>query len=400
MNNDWARVCIADVCESIIDCVNKTAPTVDEVTPFKMIRTTNVRDGWVSLESVKCVSEEVYRKWVRRQIPQRGDVILTREAPLGEAGIIRSDELVFLGQRLVSYRADPAKLDKHFLLYSFLSDDLQGQIRALGSGATVEHMRVPDAQRLSLRLPPLATQRRIASILSAYDDLIENNTRRIAILEEMARRLYQEWFVHFRFPGHDKVKLVESEFGKIPEGWEVVPLQDLFLLQRGFDLPKKQRQEGPYPVFASTGHHGSHVVAKAKGPGVVTGRSGSLGTVTYVPMDYWPLNTTLWVKEFRRVSPVYAFHVLSALGLEQFNGGAAVPTLNRNVVHRLPQVLSPQAILSDFDKIVQPVFDLKFNLLDKNANLRTQRDLLLPKLISGEIDVSTLTAPAKESEAA
>lgn len=232
-HRDWPRVCISDVCESIIDCVNKTATTVAEVTPYKMIRTTNVKGGWVNLSEVRYVSEEVFTKWTRRQVPKRGDVILTREAPLGEVGMLRSNDQVFLGQRLVSYRAEPRKLDNRFLLYSFQSADLQAQFKALGSGATVEHIRVPDCEKWILHLPPLNEQHRIASILSAYDNLIENNTRRIAILEEMARRLYEEWFVRIRFPGHEQVRMVESELGLIPEGWSTERIGNLIEFKKG-----------------------------------------------------------------------------------------------------------------------------------------------------------------------
>ncbi|MFZ3382891.1 MAG: restriction endonuclease subunit S, partial [Candidatus Methanoperedens sp.] len=227
--NSWDRVCIKDVCESIIDCVNKTATTVNEPTPYKMIRTTNVKSGWINLSEVKYVTEEIYRKWTRRGVPKKGDVILTREAPLGEVGMLRDNDTIFLGQRLVQYRADPTKLDNRFLLYSFQADDLQGQIKSFGSGATVEHMRVPDAEKLTIIFPSLTTQRKIAAILSAYDDIIENNTRRIKILEEMAQALYREWFVKFRFPGHEKVKMVESEIGVMPEGWEVKKLEEVCL---------------------------------------------------------------------------------------------------------------------------------------------------------------------------
>ena len=211
---EWPVVCIKDVCESIIDCVNKTAPTVGYPTPYKMIRTTNVRDGWINLDEVRFVEAEVFARWNRRATPRKGDVILTREAPLGEVGMLRSNDHVFLGQRLVLYRADPIKLDDRFLLYSFRCDHLQGQIKSLGSGATVEHMRVPDAEKLLLRLPPLPIQKRIGDILSAYDDLIENNARRIKILEDMARMLYREWFVNFRFPGHEKVVWPNRSWGR------------------------------------------------------------------------------------------------------------------------------------------------------------------------------------------
>jgi len=152
MTKGWPRFRISEVCSEIIDCINKTAPTVDGPTPYKMIRTTNVRSGWVNHNNVKYVTEKIFKKWARRGRPHIGDVILTREAPLGEVGLLRSPDRIFLGQRLVMYRADKSKLDNRFLLYSFLENDLQGQIKSLGSGATVEHMRVPDCENLIISL--------------------------------------------------------------------------------------------------------------------------------------------------------------------------------------------------------------------------------------------------------
>ncbi len=115
-------------------------------------------------------------------------------------------------------------LDNRFLYYSFLHEGRTGGFEALFTGATIKHLPLQNLAKVEIEIPPLNIQHRIASILSAYDDLIENNTRRIQILEEMAQRIYTEWFVHFRFPGHEKVKMVDSELGKIPSGWEVSKL--------------------------------------------------------------------------------------------------------------------------------------------------------------------------------
>lgn len=160
MNVGWPEVVIGDICELMVDCVNRTAPLSSTPTAYKMIRTTNVRDGWVDTESVRYVDEATFMRWTRRGAPQPGDVILTREAPLGEVGMLRSSEPIFLGQRLYMYRADPAKLDSTFLLYTMLDDYVQHQIQSYGSGSTVEHMRLPDCEKLRLRLPPLETQRK------------------------------------------------------------------------------------------------------------------------------------------------------------------------------------------------------------------------------------------------
>ena len=266
-------------------------------------------------------------------------------------------------------------VDTHYLYYACLTLGLEH----FGYQRHMKHLKATEVP-----IWPFPTQQRIVAILTAYDDLIENNTRRIAILEEMARRLYEEWFVHFRFPGHE-----EAGFdGDGPSSWNRGVLQDVVVLQRGFDLPAKVRTYGPFPVFAATGKHGTHSEAKVKGPGVVTGRSGSLGTVVYVDEDFWPLNTTLWGKEFPLGSPLYAFYLLASLDLAGFNSGSAVPTLNRNDIHGLPLLLPPAQLLHRFEGVVRPMRQHIRVLERKNANLRTQRDMLLPKLISGDIDVS------------
>jgi len=212
----------------------------------------------------------------------------------------------------------------------------------------------------------------------------------------MAQTIYREWFVNFRFPGHENVKLVDSPLGQIPEGWEVGTLEDILVLQRGFDLPIKKRVAGDVAVFASTGVTGFHNEAKVRGPGVLTGRSGSLGTVSYVHEDSWPLNTTLWVKEFNWGTPRFAFFVLSGIDFETFNSGAAVPSLNRNNVHGLPMVLPPSEVIESFEEMASDLFDQAKLLRKKNTNLRTTRDLLLPKLISGRLDVEDLDIDVAE----
>ncbi|MCC6727528.1 MAG: restriction endonuclease subunit S, partial [Saprospiraceae bacterium] len=233
--NNWSTAPLNEVCEHIVDCVNKTAPVVEYATPYKMIRTSNVKEGKILLDNVRYVSKEVFKKWSRRLELRKNDVILTREAPLGEIGLLRDPKNIFLGQRLMIYRANPEKLYQLFLYYSFQDSYLQGQIRGLGSGSTVEHIRVPDAERLLIELPPLTTQRRIADILSAYDDLIENNQRRIAILEKMAQNLYQEWFVRLRFPGHEQVKVVDG----VPERWEKTIFTKVVNINPRYSLNKK-----------------------------------------------------------------------------------------------------------------------------------------------------------------
>lgn len=281
---------------------------------------------------------------------------------------------------------DETRLSNRFLYFAMRPK--LDHLKSISTGAATKFLTLTLLKSLEVELPPLETQHKIASMLSAYDDLIENNTRRIKILEEMARMIYLEWFVNFRFPGHEQVKMVDSPLGMIPEEWEVGRLDDALVLQRGFDLPKKDRvEDGDVPVYAATGLNGKHSEAKVKGPCVITGRSGSLGTVIYVDEDIWPLNTTLWVKEFKKATPIFAYYLLSELGLSQYNAGAAVPTLNRNDVHGLQVVLPPRSLLEVFESHLKSIFKFKKVLHAKIENLRQTRDLLLPKLISGEVAV-------------
>lgn len=382
----WSAKPVEQLCESIIDCVNKTAPSLDSETQFKMIRTTNVRNGWVDTQNVKFVAEETFRKWTRRGQPRQGDVVLTREAPLGEVGMIRTGDELFLGQRTVMYRADPRKADNRFLLYALLSPWVQAEIQSLGSGSTVEHMRVPDCGRLSIPVPSLNIQKKIGGALGAFDDLIENNQRRIEILEEMARLLYREWFVHFRFPGHEDVELVDSGSGPIPSDWNVSRLEDILTLEYGKALRKDDRNGGKVPVIGSSGVVGAHDSALASGPGVVVGRKGNVGSIHWVSDDFYPIDTTYYVRTDLPLRFIYEL-----LASQTFvNSHAAVPGLSRQQAYAMEVVVPGETLIREYDRVVAPFLALCQNLALQNEVLTEARDLLLPRLVSGELDVSEL----------
>ncbi len=410
-NQNWERVCIKDVCKSIIDCINKTASTVEYSTEFKMIRTTNIRNGWIDLSDVKYVTKEVFERWTRRAIPKKGDVILTREAPLGEVGMIRTDDKVFLGQRLVQYRADPRYLDNKFLLYAFQESDLQSQIKASGSGTSVEHMRVPDAEKLTLRLPPLSIQHTIVDILSAYDDLIENNRRRIAILEEMAQLLYQEWFAKFRFPGHKTVKMVESESGMIPEDWKVAKLSTLVDTQygytesasevpigpkylRGMDINKMSYIQWDTVPYCSIDENDYSKYKLAPGDILVI-RMADPGKVGIVEKNIDAVFASYLIRLHIKsvsISPYYLFYFLLSDRYQSYVSGASTGTTRKSasagVITDINLFLPTDDIRNRFEQHISLLRNAINNLLERNVNLRRTRDLLLPKLISGELDVS------------
>lgn len=155
----WMRAAIGDVCDLIIDCVNRTAPLAGHPTAFKMVRTTNVKGGVVDLSDVRFVTAETFHRWNRRATPQRGDLLLTREAPVGEVGILDTDDAVFLGQRLMLYRPNTAKVTAEFLRFLFQSRFVQRQFEQHGSGSTVKHLALPVCRSLAVLQPPIELQR-------------------------------------------------------------------------------------------------------------------------------------------------------------------------------------------------------------------------------------------------
>jgi type I restriction enzyme S subunit len=219
------------LCELIVDCVNKTAPVVEEETPFKMLRTTNVRNGKIDLSYCRRVTQETFETWTRRAKVERGDVILTREAPIGEVGYVDFDDTVFLGQRLMQYRVNSCKLDPLYLLCAFLSPSLRGQFAAHdGTGSTVSHIRVGDCSKFIVAHPTLPEQQKIAAFLTAVDGRIEQLSRKKALLEATKKGVMQQLFTQtLRFQddhGHD-----------FPD-WEEKPLSEVVTINpKARELP-------------------------------------------------------------------------------------------------------------------------------------------------------------------
>ncbi|MFA0655486.1 restriction endonuclease subunit S [Vibrio sp. 10N.222.49.C12] len=270
-----------------------------------------------------------------------------------------------------------------------------------------------DLHRAKVSVPKCPKyQNKLATHLRDLDKKITLNNQINQTLEQMAQTLFKSWFVDFdpvkakmngeQPKGMDAPflskevaslfpeKLVESELGLIPEGWGVGELSKLFELHRGFDLPKSKRQDGEYPVYAAGGYHGAHNEFKMEPPGIITGRSGVIGNV-YLSLDkYWPLNTTLYVREFRTCGPYYAYHLLRSLDLKSLNSGSAVPSLNRNFVHSTNVCHPDSDVLAKFEEIVTPLFEKMVANNEQNKSLSELRDTLLPKLLSGEIDLESV----------
>jgi type I restriction enzyme S subunit len=188
----WNVLQISTLCSHIVDCVNKTASVVDYQTPYKMIRTTNVRHGRVDTENVRNVSKETYEAWIRRLLPENGDLIFTREAPVGECGILKDARGVFLGQRTMMYRADETKTSSKFLMYSLMSDYGKQQLEDFSGGSTVPHMRVPDCGKILIKTPSKEEQYVIVNSLNSIDISIEIKETKLRKITDTKKALMQD----------------------------------------------------------------------------------------------------------------------------------------------------------------------------------------------------------------
>ncbi|MFE9693683.1 restriction endonuclease subunit S [Micromonospora sp. NPDC005806] len=354
--------------------------------PF--LRSQNVKPFEISSEGLLHISRTFHQKLVKSKL-RTGDVVVVRTGYPGTAAVIPEQ---FDGSNCADLVVitPSADLNPHMLAAVFNSTWGRAAVGGQLVGSAQQHFNVGSAKALRVRLPDRPTQDRIASVLCALHDLIDNNRRRAEVLDEIVRAIYREWFVHFRYPGHDGVTFIESPLGLIPEGWNVGSVGDLIRLQRGFDLPARERVPGTVPVVGASGFQGHHGLAKVAGPGVTTGRSGTIGAVTYVPEDFWPLNTALWVKEFRDSTPLFAYMLLQSLDLKQAASGAAVPTLNRNHVHALAALKPPAGLIDEWDSAARPMFELATALRRSNRALVATRDSLVPKLLTGRIDITSL----------
>lgn len=237
-----------------------------------------------------------------------------------------------------------------------------------------------------MNVPPLETQRGIAGVLNGIDDLIENNRRRVAVLEEMARAIYREWFVKFRYPGHEDVPFVDSALGPIPEGWKAGTIRDALELKYGKALKADVRRGGQVAVVSSAGIVGWHDELIVEGPAIVVGRKGNVGSVHWIDGPCWPIDTAYYV-----VTGLPLRFVFEQLRRTEFtNTHAAVPGLSRDGAYSRPFLTPPDDLLDNYQATVEPLGTEASALATQSDSLGSLRDMLLPKLVTGQIDVSAL----------
>ena len=365
-----------DVCELIVDCPHSTEP--DEGEGYPIIRTPNIGVGYLDLEGVQRVSRAAYDRRNIRAIPRPNDLILAREAPAGNVGIIREGAEVCLGQRTVLIRPNAEKVSPLFLNYYLNAPKQRHALLSNSNGATVSHVNMPIIRNLVIELPDRETQDRIAGALSAYDELVENNRRQIKLLEEAAQRLYKEWFVDLKFPGHETTPIHNG----LPEGWKRCHLRDVLEINGGKDY--KQLKSGTYPVYGSGGLMCRVDSFLYEGESVLIPRKGTLNNVMYRNEAFWTVDTLFYTRVLLKNGGKYLFHAVRAFDFASMNIGAAVPSMTKTKLDGLVLTIPTELFLERFERAVAPFYQAMTVLQQQIAAAREARDRLLPKLMSGE----------------
>ena len=343
---------------------------------------------------------------------RRGDIVFSRVGSVDRRGLVREAEEGWLfSGRCLRIRPDAKKVLPAYLSYYFGLPQFQEYIRSIAVGATMPSLNTRILSDVLIAYPAIPEQRTIAQVLGTLDDKIELNRRMNETLEEMARSLFKSWFVDFDpvrakmegrwrrgeslpglpadlydlFPDH----LVPSELGEIPEGWHVKTLGELVELAYGKALRAADRRGGPIPVYGSNGQVGWHDKRLVAGPGIVVGRKGNPGVVTWAHTDFFPIDTAFHVvRRDASCGLPFLFFALTSQGLPSISADSAVPGLNRNLAYMNKQLLPGEHVLAEFNDYARAIFSRGHRLQEESRALATQREALLPGFVSGEVGVN------------
>ena len=361
------------------DCEN------EENSGYYFISCKDIFDGQINYKNARQITKADFEETHKRTMLEVDDILLTNSGTIGRMAFVTDREAT----TKTTFQKSVAiiKPDKQKVLPRYLYYQLQNcvpQFINSSNGSAQKNLLLSTMRTFQIEIEEnREKQEKIANTLSAYDDLIENNQKQIKLLEEAAQRLYKEWFVDLRFPGHENTKIVDG----VPEGWSRTNINEILTFHRGYDLTKNEMKAGRYPVVGSTTVIGYHNEFKIKGPGIVTGRSGSLGKYQFIWDNFWPHNTSLYISDYKDHNIFFVYSLLQTVDFASLNNGGAIPTLNRNVLSNI-EVIEPTDELQEmFAKIAEPQYQKIKNLEKQNDRLKTARDLLLPKLMSGEVEV-------------
>jgi type I restriction enzyme, S subunit len=385
---------------------------VDEGTPVINVR--NISFGNIREEKLEFISDHTVQR-LSSHLLLPGDIVFGRKGAVERHVFIREEQSGWLqGSDCLRLRIKGSSIEPRFLSYYFLTEaHQQWMMNQCSHGSTMASLNQAIISRIPLFIPPIEIQHRILDFLSTYDRLIENNTRRIKILEEMAQLLYREWFVNFRFPGHQQVPMVESAIGLIPKGWDVAAIGDVIDTLSG-GTPSTKNSEywegGNIEWFSPSDltEAGTMFITQSSKKITMLGLKKSSAKLfpaysvmmtSRATIGVIAINTkeactnqgliTCIPNEKISMHQIYYWLIENRGKITTLASGATFKEINKTTFRQLPIVIPTTLIQNKFAEIAQPIFQQIENLQKKNLNLRKTRDLLLPKLISGEIDVES-----------
>jgi type I restriction enzyme S subunit len=411
----WPSITVNEACCRIIDYRGKTPKK--SRSGIRLVTAKVVKAGRINEEPSEFIAEDYFDEWMRRGLPELHDTVITSEAPLGEVGLIRTGGRIALGQRVILLRPDPAKMDKRYLHQVLQTGLVQGRLHARATGTTVLGIKQSELRRVELPCPPIETQRRIGSILGTYDDLIEVNRRRIRVLEEMARGLFEEWFVRFRFPGHEAVEIIETPDGRLPRGWAFQRLGSVAAINANTMQPAAAPEEIGYIDIASVSPGEVDNVSRmplSEAPGRARRlvKDGSIlwsnvrpsrrsHAVLFDPAPEIIASTGFTVLDAQETSCAYLYHWVTT---DDFVGylvgnatGAAYPAVTASTFQRAHVLLPPDDLVDRYSLVAEAMMRQAHTLRQTNSVLAASRDLLLPRLISGQLTVEAAGRALEEA---
>jgi type I restriction enzyme S subunit len=319
------------------------------------------------------------------------DILINRVNSLSHLGkctlIPNLLEATVFESNMMRFHVDETRLLPEYLFRYLISNVTRKRLRNLAKRAVAQSsINQGDVKSLLIPVPPLPEQRAIAHTLRTIQKAKEVRQRELELEQERKAALTQHFFTH----GTRGEALKQTELGFIPDSWIVSRFDSFGILQRGFDITKKEQEPGEYPVISSSGISSYHNSSKVKGPGVIIGRKGTLGTVHYVECDYWPHDTTLWVKEFKGNHPRFTAYFLASLNLKRFDCGASNPTLNRNTVHAMT-IAYPQKEEQQEIAAILNACDRKITALEQEAAFLDELfRAMLEELMTGRLSALPL----------
>lgn len=347
------------------------------------LNTGNVTKGGFSFDSNQYITKEK-SDLLRKGKLQRHDIVYTTRGTVGNVAFYSDSvpyEHIRINSGMIIIRPNEDLVCTEFLYQILKSEYYRLYFRRYCTGSAQPQLPIKNFIMIELDIPNLQYQHHIADVLSTYDNLIENNQKQIKLLEEAAQRLYKEWFVDLRFPGHENVKIVDG----VPEGWSNVAVTDLLEIKYGKD--HKGLADGHIPAYGSGGIMREVNQAIYSGESVLIPRKGSLNNVMLVRGEFWTIDTIFFsVPKCKNITK-YVYLSLSNMDMYAMNSGAAVPSMTVKILDGIKLLCPSPEILERFEKVTSPYFSMMDVLQTKNVSLAVARDLLLPKLMKGEIEV-------------